>query len=183
MMKENLKKFRPFQSWQFEEHGEWLAAMSREGWHYQGQDFIGLQHFEQGASADVEYCWDKAPRANEDGIRYRQQCRENGWELAGNVGRWLCWSRAAAADKTRPAPRDRQRTRALCQKNVFHHWAMAAATALVFAVQLAFVIAKPAGMRWSDLSILIVLLFALLSVRDALRALRRVHSLAQSPQR
>jgi len=106
-MTKGLKKFRPFQSWQFEEHAEWLAAMSRTGWHYKGQDFIGLQHFEHGAPAELEYCWDKAPRASEEGVRYRKR-------------------------------------------------------------------------QWSDLLIVVLLLLALLSARDALRAQSRVRALAQS---
>lgn len=180
-MKKNIKKYRPFQSWQFEDHAEWLVAMSREGWHYKGQDFIGLQHFEPGAPAEMEYCWDKTPRASEEASRYRQQCRENGWELACNVGRWLCWTRAVAAHETRAAPRHQQRTRALCQKNVRHHWVMAVLTMLAFALLLAADLAKPpALLRWSDLQIVVLLLFAMLSVRDALRARSRVRVLAQS---
>jgi hypothetical protein len=180
-MKKTLKTYRPFQPWVFEDHEQWLLAMSRSGWFYKGQDFIGLQHFEQGAAAQVEYCWDKVPRGDGEGERYRRQCRENGWEVAGSVGRWLCWSRPVAAGEVRQAPRGWQGTRDLCQKNVVHHWAMAILTALAFALMLLGVLAKlPHVWHWSDCLILLLPGMAISSARDALRAGSRVRALAQA---
>lgn len=79
-----LSKFRPFQSFRFEQHG------------------------------------------SEDAVSYRQQCRDQGWEMAASVGRWLCWSRPVSVGHAALPLRDAQRTLALCRKNEYLHWLTAA---------------------------------------------------------
>lgn len=88
-----IRKFEPFVFTRKEEHEAWLASMARQGWHYKGGNAFGFQYFEQGAPAEMVFSWDQAPRAKDNALAYRQQCRQGGWELAETDGRWYCWSK------------------------------------------------------------------------------------------
>jgi len=96
-----------------DEHAEWLSEMARQGWHYKGQDFVGFQHFESGAPAEMAFCWDQTPLTKSAAFAYRQKCREAGWEMAASFGRWLCWSISVVPGQPGQPLRDKAGTLAM----------------------------------------------------------------------
>lgn len=171
-----MRKYKPFQFAGMDEHADWLANMARQGWHYRGQDFIGMQAFAQGAPAEVAYCWDRAPRDRRDDPPYRQRCREAGWEMAGSVGRWYCW-RKPVLDGQAVAPlRDPLVEKAMLEKL----YRDSRSTACLYLVLL--FLQMPSVMKslpWYRVLALPALAIACgLLCRDALRARARLRTLA-----
>jgi hypothetical protein len=108
-----MKKYKPFQFLYLDKHAAWLAEMARQGWYSKRQDLFGFQHFEQGEPAGMAFCWDLAPRAQENLLVYRQRCREAGWEIASTSGRWTCWSKVMVPGEPVQPVRDKASTLAM----------------------------------------------------------------------
>lgn len=173
-----MRKYKPFQFARMDEHAAWLASMARQGWHYQGQDWIGMQAFAPGAPAEVAYCWDQAPRDRRDAPPYRQQCREAGWEMASSVGRWYCWRQPVLDGQAIVPLRDAAVEKAMFKK-VYRD---AAATACIYLVLLALQAPNVTPeLPWYRVLALLALAIACgLLFRDALRARARLRTLAAS---
>ena len=88
MESEIHRKFRWFWAWQDDREEEWLAAMSREGWHLSELGFPGVYSFRKGEPKPYVYRLDfQTSRMKDRGV-YLQLFRDAGWEHIGSMSAW-----------------------------------------------------------------------------------------------
>jgi|GEM_PF-1198578 len=172
-----IKKYRPFEFLHMDEQAKWLADMARQGWHYKGGDWLGFQHFEESAPAEMAFCWDLPPRSKENALIYRKRCREAGWEMASTSGRWICWSTVVVPGQPVQPVRDNAETKAMLltrQRQLSAQWML---MVVVLFLQLPNLFGKVRPL-WLNLAMTAcALLGAITYLREATYARARVRQL------
>jgi len=77
-----------FWAWQEEKEEEWLASMSREGWHLIRVGFLNYT-FKKGKPYDYIYRFDFKVATNEDTKEYVSFFEDTGWKLIHRFGSWF----------------------------------------------------------------------------------------------
>jgi len=172
-----IRKYQPFVFTRKDEHEAWLADMARQGWRYKGGNVLGFQFFEQGTPAEMVFSWDQAPRAKDNAIAYRRQCREAGWELAETDGRWYCWSKQVAPGEPVQPLRDKAHAIAMYLDIQRQHGAQLLLTVAVFLINSRSLFGTNSP-RWLTIFVMLMMLTAsAVHARAALCAKARVRLL------
>ncbi len=82
-----ITKTRFLPLWKEEKELNWLAGMSKDGWHLVKKGFI-TYHFQKGDSKEYIYQYDYKAPSDKDFDEYKQLYHDSGWEYIDGYSGW-----------------------------------------------------------------------------------------------